>query len=172
MSANDTTFNSLLAGSALFGDRSDAIRVWAMHSKSMFDIFGVALANSTGLFTFGTVNVRQDGFGRPFIISDSPSLIETTAAPDKHYIAGMTTGAVVVEMNGDFVQNVETKNGNENIARTIQSEWSYNLGIKGYSWDKTTGGKSPNDAAIATADNWDRNMSSHKDTAGVLLLAK
>lgn len=172
VSANDTAFTSLLAGSALFGDRSDAIRSWAMHSKSMFDIFGVALANSTGLFTFGTVNVRQDGFGRPFIVSDSPSLIYTPSNPDKHYIAGMTAGAIVVEMNGDFVQNVETSNGDENITRTIQSEWSYNLGIKGYSWDKTTGGKSPNDAALGTADNWDRNVTSHKDTAGVLLLAK
>ena len=171
VSAADTSLNSLLTGASLMGDRSDAIRTWVMHSKSMFDIFGVALANTAGLFNFGTVNVRQDGFGRPFIVSDSPSLI-LTGAPDKHYIGGLTEGAIRVEMNGDFVQNVETSNGNENIKRTIQSEWSYNLGIKGYSWDKTTGGKSPNDAALATANNWERNVTSHKDTAGVLLLAK
>ena len=171
-SAADTTMTTLLNGSAKFGDRSDALKVWAMHSKSMFDIFGTALANTNGLFTFGTVNIRSDAFGRPMVISDSPSLINVTPDPDKHYIAGMTPGAITVATNGDFVQNVETKNGGENIIRTIQSEWSYNLGIKGYSWDKSAGGKSPNDAALATSTNWDRNLSSVKDTAGVLLLVK
>lgn len=172
VSAADTTFSTLLGGAAKFGDRSNDIRAWAMHSKSLFDIFGTALANTNGLFNFGTVNVRQDGFGRPFVVTDSPSLINVRSDPDKHYIAGMTTGAIVIEMNDDFDQNVDTDNGDENIIRTIQAEWSYSLGIRGYTWDKTTGGKSPNDAALATADNWDRIATSHKDTAGVLLLTK
>lgn len=171
-SGADTTFPTLLSMSAKFGDRSNDLVAWAMHSKSLFDIFGTALANTAGLFTFGTVNVRQDGFGRPFIVTDSPSLINATPDPDKHYIAGLTAGAIRVDMNGDFTQNVETKNGDENIIRTIQSEWSYNVGIKGYSWDKATGGKSPNDAALGTAANWDRYATSHKDTAGVLALVK
>ncbi len=172
LSGADTAFTTLLTGAAQFGDASNNIAGWAMHSKSMFDIFGTALANSEGLFTFGTVNVRQDGFGRPFIVTDSPSLINVTPDPDKHYIAGMVRGALVVDMNGDFVQNIETSNGDENIIRTIQSEWSYNVGVKGYSWDKATGGKSPNDAALGTANNWDRVATSHKDTAGVLLLVE
>ncbi len=171
-SATDTDFTTLLNGAAKFGDRAGDLVAWAMHSKSMFDIYGKALANGASLFSFGTVNVRQDGFGRPLIVTDSPSLIYTPSSPDKHYILGMTPGAIRVDMNGDFVQNVETSNGDENIIRTIQSEWSYNTGIKGYSWDKASGGKSPNDAAIATANNWDRYATSHKDTAGVLILAK
>lgn len=172
VSAEDTTFNTLLGASAKFGDRSNDLRAWAMHSKSLFDIFGVALANTQGLFNFGTVNVRQDGFGRPFIVTDSPSLIDVVSEPDKHYIAGMTTGAIVIEMNDDYDQNVDTDNGDENIIRTIQAEWSYSMGVKGYSWDKATGGKSPNDAALATANNWDRVSTSHKDTAGVLIKVK
>lgn len=166
------TLAALLTGSAKFGDRSDALRAWLMHSKSMFDIFGTALANTEGLFTFGTVNVRQDGFGRPFIVTDSSSLIDVAPNPDNYFIAGLVPGAISVEMNGDFDQNVETSNGDENIQRSIQSEWTYNLGVKGYAWDKTSGGKSPNDAALATAANWDRYATSHKDTAGVLIRAK
>lgn len=172
VSATDTKFETLLSASSKFGDRSNDLRAWAMHSKSLFDIFGVALANTQGLFNFGTVNVRQDGFGRPFIVTDSPSLIDVVSDPDKHYIAGMTTGAIVIEMNDDYDQNVDTDNGDENIIRTIQAEWSYSMGVKGYSWDKATGGKSPNDAALATANNWDRVSTSHKDTAGVLIKVK
>ena len=172
VSADNTTFATLLGGSSKFGDRSNDLRAWLMHSTTMFTIFGTALANTSGLFTFGTVNVRQDGFGRPFIVTDSPSLINVTPDPDEYYIAGLTQGAIICEQNDDFDQNVETTNGDENIQRSVQAEWSYNLGIKGYSWDKTSGGKSPNDAALATANNWDRVATSHKDTAGVLLLAK
>ncbi len=170
-SATDTDFSTLLAGAALFGDASNNINAWAMHSKSLFDIFGTALANTAHLFTFGTVNVRQDGFGRPFIVTDSPSLI-LPGTPDKHYIGGMAPNAIIVEQNGDFTQNIETKNGDENIVRTIQSEWTYEMGLKGYSWDKTSGGKSPNDAALATGANWDRISVDKKNTAGVLLLVK
>lgn len=172
VSATDTTFETLLKASSKFGDASANIGAWAMHSKSMFDIFGTALQNTGQLFNFGTVNVKQDGFGRPFVVTDSPSLVNITPDPDKHYICGMVQGAVAVEMNGDFIQNVETKNGDENIVRTIQSEWSYNVGVLGYTWDKATGGKSPNDAALGTANNWDRTASDRKNTAGVLLLAK
>jgi len=168
----NVAFTTLLTGAAKFGDRSNDLRAWLMHSTTMFDIFGVALTNSTGLFTFGTVNVRQDGFGRPFIITDSNALINTSPNPDTYYVAGLTQNAIVVEQNDDFFQNVETTNGDENIQRSIQAEWSYNLGIKGYSWDKASGGKSPNDAALATAANWDRVATSHKDTAGVLLNVK
>lgn len=172
VSGADTDFATLLSGAAKFGDRSQDLRAWVMHSKSMFDIFGTALANTEGLFTFGNVNVRQDGFGRAFVVSDSPSLINVVPDPDEHYIAGLTGGAIIVETNDDFDMNMETTNGDENIQRSVQSEWSYNLGVKGYAWDKTTGGKSPNDAALATANNWDRVATSHKDTAGILLLAK
>lgn len=176
-SAADTTFNTLLAGAALFGDASNNISSWAMHSKSLFDIFGTALANTAHLFTFGTVNVRQDGFGRPFIVTDSPSLIypdDDGAGPHvaKHYIAGMSPNSIIIEQNSDFTQNIETKNGSENIIRTIQSEWTYEMGLKGYSWDKANGGKSPNDAALATGTNWDRIAIDKKNTAGVLLLVK
>jgi hypothetical protein len=68
-------------------------------------------------------------------------------------------------------ERIQTANGDENIQRSIQSEWTYNLGIKGAAWDKTNGGKSPNDAALATAANWDRYATDFKDTAGVLIKA-
>lgn len=174
--ADQTVFNR---GQRVFGDRSEAINVWIMHSSPLFDIYGAAMANATGLFSFGNVNVKQDPFGRPFIISDSPSLIvpdgiTVSAGPpivyaDLHRILGLTGDAIVVHQNNDFDQNMETSNGRENIIRTLQSEWSYNLGVKGFAWDKTNGGRSPNDAALGVSSNWDRHATSHKDLAGVLV---
>lgn len=165
-------YNDLLTGTSKFGDASNQIAVWVAHSKVMFDIWGNNLANASQLFVFGNVSVRTDPFGRPIVLTDSASLIDTAPTPDTYYTLGLVPGAVRAEQNSDFIQNIETKNGFENIRRTIQSEWTYNLGVKGYAWDKTSGGHSPNDAAIASSPNWDRFATSHKDLPGVLVATR
>jgi hypothetical protein len=167
-SAHGLTWADFNTGQALFGDRSQAIRVWVMHSSPMFALWGNALANAEHLFTFGTVNVKVDPFGRPIIITDAPSLIET-GSPVTYYSLGLTPGAILVDQNNDFTQNISTTNGKENIHRTIQSEWTFNLGLKGYKWDKQNGGHSPNDAALAVSTNWDRYSTSHKDLGGIVI---
>lgn len=160
---------ALNTGASKMGDRADQILTWIMHSKPMFDIYGAALTNSNTLFTFGTINVVQDGFGRPLIMTDSLDLMHMPVATQYYYTLGLTAGAVVAEQNNDFTQNTETSNGDENILRTIQSEWSFNVGVKGYAWDKTNGGASPTSAEIATQTNWDTIASSIKDNAGVMV---
>jgi len=165
---------ALNKGASRFGDRASALVVWVLHSKSAFDIYGEALTNANRLFVFGTVRVIEDGFGRPLVVTDSPYLMEEgeEGAPDKYHILGLSSGAILVSQNGDFTDNIETKNGYENIIRTYQAEWSYNLGVKGFSWDKTNGGKSPTNAALGTSANWIRYATSDKDLAGVLVTAQ
>jgi hypothetical protein len=171
--ADVTVFNH---GQALFGDAYQDILAWIMHSKPLFDVYDNALQNTNGLFTFGTVNVRQDGFGRVFIVTDSPSLMGTPVvgppAYTPHLTLGLVAGAIRVDQNGDFTDNIDTLNGEENIKRTYQAEWSYELGIKGFAWDNATGAKAPNDAALGTATNWDRYATSEKDLAGVMIATR
>lgn len=156
---------------AKFGDRGQEIRAWLMHSKPLFDLYGQALVNANQLFTFGNVQVRQDGFGRMFVVTDSPNLV-VAGSPTKYHTLGLVPGAIVIEENGDYTSNVETNNGDENITSTWQAEWSYNAGIKGFAWDKTSGGASPNDAAIGAGGNWDKYATSNKDLAGVKLVTQ
>jgi len=162
------TFND---AQAKFGDRYGSIAAWVMHSKVLFDIFGEALSNSASLFSFSTINVRQDGFGRTFVVTDSPSLVVPSPGPT-YKTLGLVPGAIIVDRNNDYTSNIETSNGYENIRRTWQAEWSYSAGVKGYAWDKTSGGKAPNDAALADPDNWDRYATSHKDLPGVLVTSR
>lgn len=164
--ATPATFNN---GQAKFGDAAQDILCWVMHSKPLFDVYGAALQNQNGLFTFESVNVRQDGFGRTLIPTDSPALIDVVPNPDQYIMLGLTAGAITVEQNGDFTDNLDTTNGDENIGRSYQAEWSYELGVKGFTWDKPNGGKAPVDAAIAVSTNWDRFATSHKDLAGVII---
>jgi len=156
-----------------FGDKGSRIAAWVMHSTSMYDYLDDNLANAERLYVIGDVAVMRDPLGRIFVVLDSPSLVETDAGnPDTYNIMGLVPGAVRVEDNGDFYQNLDESNGNENIKRTIQSEWTFNVGVKNTEWDRTNGGKTPNGAAIGTATNWDTNAHDTKVTAGVLLKTK
>lgn len=191
--ATHAIFNS---AQALFGDAYQDIRCWVMHSHPLFSIFADALANGQFLFNFGSVNIKQDAFGRTFVISDSPSLVSATdglntgvwvteEGPDvldgsipspastfNYATLGLVPGAIRCETNADFDDNISELNGDENIKRTYQAEWSWNLGIKGFKWDTTNGGHAPNDAALATGTNWDRYATSSKSLAGVLVRTK
>lgn len=161
-------FANLGEAAAKFGDRSDAIVAWVMHSTPFFQMYQQNLANAAQLFNYGTVNVIRDPLGKLFVITDSPNLF-VDATADYYNTLGLVPGGILVQQNNDFDAVEESKTGDENIQRVYQAEWSYNLGVNGFSWDKTNGGKSPNDAAIFTGTNWDQYATSHKDTAGVLV---
>lgn len=176
ISAADVTFDgtaatanldSLNKGAGLMGDRQSQIAAWIMHSKSITDIYGNALANSNRLFVIGNVQVVDDGYGRPLIMTDSDALHFDNAGTENYHQLGLMPGACAIEDNGDFKTYTETQVLHENAKQIVKSEFSFNVGLKGYTWDKANGGKSPNDAALALSTNWDRTSTSRKDTAGV-----
>ncbi len=162
------TWNNLNNGQAKFGDQSSQIAAWIMHSTPMHKLYGSNLTNGERLFTYGTVNVVRDPFGKLLVMTDSPNLF-AAGTPNVYHILGLVPGGVLIGQNNDFDANEETKNGDENIIRTYQAEWSYNIGVKGFAWDKANGGKSPTDAALFTSTNWDKYATSHKDLAGVVV---
>lgn len=152
-----------------FGDRYSDIVGWMMHSKPFLDLYGDHLDNSSRLFTAGDVSVLRDLIGRPIIVTDSPQLMNTTPNPDQYRVLGLTAGAIEVQNNADIFSNIELRNGQTNIKATIQSEYSFNLEIKGYSWDITNGGRAPTNSALFTSANWDKWVESDKNGPGVIL---
>lgn len=165
--ASNANLQSLNNGSRLFGDRAASLVTWIMHSKSMHDIYGQSLSNAERLFEFGNVQVVSDGFGRSLVMTDSPNLFFDNAGTDNYYQLGLVQGASVIDDNGDSRIYEETQVELVNARQIIKEESSFNIGIKGYSWDKANGGKSPDDAALALNTNWDQYVTSFKDTAGV-----
>jgi Major capsid protein 13-like len=163
------THSAMNKARAKLGDRAQDIACWVTHSLPYYNLLSNNLTNTQVLFNYGTVAVNADPLGRPFVITDSNSLIDFVPNPDTYHVLGLVSGAINVRQNSDFIDNYTTLNGNDNIARTYQAEWSYNVGVKGYAWDKTNGGKSPNDAALAVSTNWDKYATSDKDGPGVIL---
>lgn len=160
---------AMVKAAAKLGDRSQDILGWVTHSLPYHNLVSTNITNAQNLFTYGTVAVNADVNGRPFIVTDCTALIDTTPNPDTYHVLGLTANAIVVEANNDYIANESTLNGGENISRTWQAEWSFNVGIKGHAWDKTSGGKSPTNAALATSTNWDKYVTSDKDGPGVIL---
>lgn len=171
--SGNATPATMVNTAAKFGDRSSAIKAWVMHSACSTDLLNYALNNDQRLFSYGTVNITQDPTGRLFIITDSPYLVEHSDVNNPSLLTGyltlgLTEDGIVVSDNDDYYSVLTELLGGENIRAQQQAEWSYNVAVKGYRWDLTKGGASPNNLALATSTNWVQVPESIKNTAGVL----
>lgn len=166
LSSEKASFKALNKGASKFGDRSNAIRAWVMHSSVTHALYDNALTNGENLFSYDSVNVSRDPFGKLLVVTDSNSLIKEEGV---YNVIGLVEQAIAVADNADFNAELVVQTGFENIRYTYQAEWSYNVGILGYSWD-TTKGASPTNVALASPENWKKHATSNKDTAGVLLI--
>jgi len=168
---------AMLRGAAKFGDEADNVNCWVMSSKSQVDIYEQTLSNENRLFSFGNVIVNSDAQGRPIISTDAAPLYvaspDAGTTPDKYYLCGLTSGAIVLEPNNDFNAATNNLTGNENIKTTYQAEWSEQIGIKGFTWDTAAGGKNPDYTKLTTGSNWDQvDGLNDKTIAGCLVITK
>ena len=154
---------------AKFGDMSQLLVCDVMDGTAYHALIGVNLTNTAQLFQAGNVTVVEI-LGKRIVVTDAPALRETGTGADQKVLS-LVAGAVVVHDAGDLITNIETNNGSQRIQTTMQADYTFGLGLKGYAWDVTSGGKSPTDAELATGSNWDKIATSLKHTAGVLTLA-
>lgn len=153
---------------AKFGDASQSLVAQVMQGTTYHKLVGQNLVNASNLFEAGNVRV-VDILGKVSVVTDAPALAQT-GTPNKEIILSLAAGAALVHDSRDIISNVQTTNGQTRIETTIQVDYSFGLGLKGYTWDVANGGKSPTSAALATGTNWDKTATSIKDTAGVALI--
>ncbi|MEZ6889478.1 MULTISPECIES: major capsid protein [Pseudomonas] len=162
------TYVAINNAHALFGDASQRLVAQVMTGAMYHKLMGQNLANAERLFQFSGVQV-VDILGKAVIITDAAALFES-GTPDKQKVLSLADGAAMVMDGSDLITNIETTNGNQRIETTMQSDYSFGLGLKGYTWDVTNGGKSPTDAELATGSNWDLVANSIKASAGVMTI--
>lgn len=162
------TLNALNASHAKFGDRSQLLVTDVMTGAAWHKLVDKALTNSSQLFASGNVMV-VDVLGKRYVISDIPALYEA-GTPNKSKVLSVTASGIIVDNTSDIIANMDTSNGNTRIQTTWQADYSFGLKLKGYSWDVTNGGKSPTDAELATASNWDKAVAENKHTLGTLAI--
>ncbi len=163
------TLNAINGSHAKFGDMSQALVTDVMTGLAWHKLIDKALTNSSQLFVSGNVTV-QDVLGKRYVISDIPALY-TAGSPNKTRVLSVVASGIVVDNTSDIVSNLSTDNGKERIETTWQADYTFGLRLKGYSWDDINGGKTPNDAALATSTNWDKAVTEDKHTLGTLAIA-
>ena len=162
------SYSALNSAHAKFGDHSGNLIAQVMSGASYHKLIAGNLANSSQLFQAQNVRV-VDILGKPLIITDAPAFY-LAGIPNKAYALSLVEGAAVVHDGGDLISNIETTNQKARIETTMQIDYTFGLGLKGYTWDEVNGGKSPSDAALATGANWDKVATDIKHTAGTLTI--
>nr|WP_257733694.1 major capsid protein [Cupriavidus nantongensis] len=172
--ANGISYVAMNEAHGKFGDHSGNLVAQIMNGVTFHKLIGANLANAQHLFQAQNVRV-VDILGKPVVVTDSPALstpavVGPPAVPAKLRVLSLAEGAATVSDGSDVISNIETSNGKERIETTMQVDYTFGLGLKGYTWDEANGGKSPTDAKLATGANWDQTASSIKHTAGVITI--
>ena len=133
----DLTYSDVNNAHALFGDASQTLVCDVMDGIMYHKLIGQNLANQAQLFQAGNVRV-VDILGKRVVVTDAPALRETPATSTNDIkILSLANGGIVVHDAGDLITNIETSNGNQRITTTMQADYTFGLGLKGYAWSKT-----------------------------------
>ncbi|RKZ15151.1 hypothetical protein DRQ50_07910 [bacterium] len=162
------SYTAMNGAHAKFGDHSGNLIAQVMSGASYHKIIASNLTNTAQLFQAQNVTV-VDVLGKPIIVTDAPAFY-LAGTPNKAYALSLVESAAIVHDGGDLISNIETTNNKQRIETTMQVDYTFGLGLKGYAWDETNGGKSPTDADLATGTNWDLVSTSIKHTAGTLTI--
>lgn len=153
---------------AKFGDSSGRIVASIMNGTTYHKLVEKNIQNGGALFEMDNILVVNI-LGKAAVVTDAPALYEA-GTPNKLKVLGLVSGGVMIHDGSDIITNIETSNGKGRIETTMQSDYSFGVGLKGYTWDEANGGASPSDAALATGTNWDKVATDDKATAGVLAI--
>lgn len=165
------THAGLWGGLSKMGDAVGNIVGIVMHSKVFNNLVGQAIADKIyGVAEFAIRQGTTATFGRPVLVTDSSSLI--VSGSSDHYITlGLTAGAIEIEETESQYTATMEELGLDNIVNRIQTEYAYNLGIRGNQYQTGTGGLNPTAATLATATSWSLKYSSIKNGPGVRIVS-
>ena len=162
------SYSAMNGAHAKFCDHSGNIITDVMNGTAYHKLLEKNLTNAQQLFQSGNVRII-DILGKLVVVTDAPALY-AAGTPNKLKVLSLTDAAAIVSDGGDVISNIDTTNGKDRIETTLQVDYSFGIGLKGYTWDESSGGKSPTDAELATGANWDKIASSIKHTAGVITI--
>ena len=155
------------------GDSQGDIILWVMHSTAYFKLVREQIATYSfdSVSGFNIARGQPVTLGRPVLMTDSPALHANTSPTDPVRILGLRKNAIRLEDAEIQDMVIQDVTGGGQLGVTVQGEFSYNVGLKGFRWDMTSGGANPTDTAVGTVANWDQAATSHKSLAGVLMIA-
>jgi len=158
---------ALVRGKRKMGDAADRVKVWVTNSGAMEALEVEQLSAGSG--NVADFQIYQGGtgtLGLPMFVSDI-SYLTTSGTPGEYHVLGLVDNAIEIVVDTLPIVAMDRKLLKANLEMILQGEDDYVLGLKGFKWDTTNGGVNPTTANVVTGSNWDVNVASNKDLAGV-----
>ena len=154
---------------ALLGDQFGRLKGWGMNGASFHALVEAQMSVASGnVGDFAVYEGNAGTLGIPAFVSDAPAF-STAGTIGEYHILGLVENAAILTISeAPYITTSEIMM-KENLMLALQGEYAFNLELKGFKWDITTGGQNPTAAAIATGSNWDLVVASFKDAAGICL---
>jgi hypothetical protein len=167
--SGSTVTNQMLVNTLRqFGDASERIVAWVMHSKVFFDLMEEQSTNLIDRLAGATIYEGTVGtLGLPALVTDSDELV-ISGSPDTYKTLGLTPNGLAALQDGEPTESDGINRGNENLEFEIQGEHDFIADIKGF--DYTDSAANPDDATLGTQGNWTLVMDDVKDSAGCMLI--
>ena len=162
------TVNNLMGGLATRGDAINGIVALIMHSKQYYDLLGSQVSTAQGLVINGSSQVftgTPATLGKPVFVTDAPALF-AVGTPNTYKMLGLTAGALEIANSEQPLTRAQDQLGSSNLKMLIQSEYSYNVKVDGFSYSTAGGDINPTDTTLGTATKWSQIATDVKDLPG------
>ena len=168
-STKTLTPTHLASGLQLMGDQAQRIVTWVLHSKPDNNLLKQAIADKVVNIADLAIRAGTTPYlGRRSVVTDAAALTDANGSlTDTYNVLGLVPGAVMLSESEAETIAFQQVTGYENIFYRFQAEYSLTIGLKGFTWDVSSGGTNPTDANLGTTTNWDKIATSDKDLCGV-----
>lgn len=160
----------IIEGQHKFGEASGDLAAIVCHSDAWTAYVKSNLSNHERLFSYGSLVVRTDPFGRTFIVTDSDELTFTQNSITKYRTLLLAPDAITVMEDPTLYRtNIDDTNTQTFIKTTVKSQLGWGINVKEYSYVGTN--KSPTLTQLKAANSWaliDSNVEV-KEGPGVLI---
>lgn len=177
--AGTLSTSDLVDGLNKMGDKRGRIVAWVMHSKVFNDLLKDQIGSGgpevDRVAGFGVATGTPVTLGRPVVLVDNDELVATDGVSSgitEYHTLGLVEDGIRIHPSEPMRELTERRGGEDNIYIRFQAEYAYSLGVKGFKWDTTNGGKNPTNANVATGSNWDSWANDSKLYGGVLVRSR
>ena len=140
------TQQALNRSHALFGDMSNQLITMVMDGDTYHSLIGQNITNANHLFNQGNVRI-VDILNKRIVVTDAPQLKDG----DNHHILTLTEDGIVIRDGSNLIPTFASITGKARGERQFQFDYSFGVGLRGYSWDEVNGGKSPTNEKLFTS---------------------
>jgi len=148
------------------GDARESITTLVFHSAVLADLIADGLSNYVVDSVAGAMVIKDApmAMGRNIMVIDASQLYNelTSSYYTQYYVLGLGEGALQATIVSEDAPIEKVETDKKVTYWTLRQDYDVEFAIQGMKW-VTGNGTNPTDAELATAANWDEDLSDHRE---------